>query len=218
MKEFRILIVTAMLAGIIALAGGKLNSASAAGGDQLKNASTTQTQKKEPSLYTARSCFTRMADMAQRWSPDALPFHLESDLNAESTGQAGQATVWRALFASQSRRTFKTYTCSGSRLPDAPPLGVTASAEMPYSPNVPSLQFVPSYLQTDSDIAFAILQGHGGADLIKKDPKQPVLYLLAWDPKQKALLWYVTYGKSATERKGIGVINASTGAFLRAGK
>lgn len=218
MKELRILVLTAILVGIVALAGFTLTTAYAAGGEQLKNASTTQTQKKDPSLYTARSCFSRMTDMAQRWSPDALPFHLESDLNAESNGQAGQVTVWRGLFASQTRRTFKTYTCSGSRLPDAPPLGVTASAEMPYSPNVPSLLFVPSYLQTDSDKVFAILQGHGGADLIKKDPKQPVLYLLAWDPKQKALLWYVTYGKSTTERKGFGVVNASTGAFLRAGK
>lgn len=218
MKEFGILVLTAMLAAIVALSGYKLISANAAGGEQLKNASTTQTQKKDPNLYTARSCFSRMTDMAQRWSPDAMPFHLESDLNAESTGQAGQATVWRGLFASPSRRTFKNFICSGSRLPDAPPLGVTATAEMPYSPNVPSLLFHPSYLQTDSDKAFAIAQGHGGADLIKRDPKQPVVYLLAWDPKQKALLWYVTYGKSANERKGIGVINASTGAFLRASK
>ena len=218
MKEFRTLVLTAMLVGIVALSGYKPTSANAAGGDQLKNASATQTQKKDPNLYTARSCFSRMTDMAQRWSPDAMPFQLESDLNAESNGQAGQATVWRGFFASQSRRTFKTYTCSGSRLPDAPPLGVTASAETPFPPNVPSLLFLPSYLQTDSDKAFAILQGHGGADLIKKDPKQTVMYRLAWDPKQKALLWYVTYGKSATDRKGFGVLNASTGAFLRAGK
>jgi hypothetical protein len=218
MRKFRMLVLTPLLAGIVAPAGFKPIIVQAAGGEQLTNASTTQTQKKDPNLYTARSCFSRMTDMAQRWSPDALPFHLESDLNAESTGQAGQATVWRGLFASQSHRTFKNFICSGSRLSDAPPFGVTATAEMPYSPNVPSLLFHPSYLQTDSDKAFAIAQGHGGADLIKKDPKQPVLYLLAWDPKQKALLWYVTYGKSATERKGIGVINASTGAFLRAGK
>jgi hypothetical protein len=218
MKNFRILVLTAMLAGILVLAGSKLISVYAADGEQLKNASTTQTQKKEPSLYTARSCFSRMTDMARRWSPDALPFHLESDLNSESTGQAGQVSVWRGLFASQSRRTFKTFICSGSRLPDAPPLGVTATAEMPYSANVPSLLFVPSYLQTDSDKAFTILQGHGGAELLKRDPKQPVLYLLAWDAKQKALLWYVTYGKSPTDRKGFAVLNASTGAFLRAGK
>ena len=217
MKKVRILMITAMLTAI--LGSGIVITVNAAGGDQLKNASTTtQTQKKEPSLYTARSCFTRMADMAQRWSPDALPFHLESDLNPESTGQGGQVTVWRGLFASQTRRTFKTYTCSGSRLPDAPPMGVTASAEMPYSPNVPSLLFVPSYLQADSDKVFTTLQGHGGADLIKKDPKQPVMYLLTWDTKQKALLWYVTYGTSATDRKGFAVVNASTGAFMRAGK
>lgn len=211
-------VLVAALAGSVVLTACNVNSAKAGGGEQLKNASTSQAQKKEPTLYTARSCFSRMTDMAQRWSPDAMPFHLESDLNAESSGQAGQSTVWRGLFASQSRRTFKSFVCSGSRLPDAPPLGVTSTAEMPYSANVPSLIFLPSYLQTDSDKAFAIAQSHGGADLIKKDPNGTVLYLLTWDAKQKALLWNVIYGKSASDRKGIGVINASTGTFLRAGK
>lgn len=218
MNEFRVVVFLAILAGLIGLTTCKINSAKAGAGEQLKAASTAQVQKKEPTLYTARPCLRRMIEMAQRWSADALPFHLESDLNTEGSGQAGQSTVWRGLFASQSRGTFKNIICSGSRLSDAPSFGVTSTAEMPYSANVPSLLFHPSYLQTDSDKAFAIAQGHGGADLIKKDPKQTVLYLLTWDAKQKALLWYVMYGKSPTERKGMGVINASTGALLRAGK
>ncbi len=182
----------------------------------LLTASTTE--KKEPQLYTGKPCFTRMSDMAQRWSPDALPFHMESSLTTEASGQEGKATVWRALFASPSRGTFKTFTCSGSRLPDQPPLGITSTVESTSNPVVATLEFDPFALQTDSDKAFAVAQQHGGANLLKKDPQQPVVYILERDAKQKALFWYVIYGKSQSEAKGIGVINASTGAFVRAGK
>jgi len=36
------------------------------------------------------------------------------------------------------------------------------------------------------------------------------------DPKQNVPDWYVIYGTSATDRKGIGIINATTGAFVSA--
>jgi hypothetical protein len=179
---------------------------------------TSAPEKKEPVLYTAKPCFTRMADMAQRWSPDALPFHMESSITSEANGQSGSSTVWRGLFASPSRGTFKTFTCSGSRLPDQPPLGITSTVESASSPLVASLEFHPSYLQTDTDKAFAIAQQHGGAALIKKDPKQPVLYILERDAKQKTLFWYVVYGNTQSESKGTGVINATTGVYVRGGK
>lgn len=175
-------------------------------------------QQKEPVLYTGKQCFNSMLNLAQRWQADALPFHLESDLTTETTGQDGKSTIWRAFFASPSRGTMKTFMCSGSRLPTANPFGITSTAESAYAANVPSLMFDPSYFQNDSDKTFAVTLQHGGADLIKKDPKQPVVYLLEWEPKQKSLFWYVIYGKSQSERKGIAVTNATTGAFIRAGK
>lgn len=174
--------------------------------------------KKEPVLYTGKPCLTRMADLAVRWQADAMPFHMESALNPESTGRDGKSTVWRALFASPSRRTYKTFICSGSRLPDAPPVGITSTAETPYGANVPQLMFQPFYLTADSDQAFSIAQEKGGANLLQKDPQQPILYSLSWDPKQKQLLWVVIYGTAQDNAKGIGVINASTGKFVRAGK
>jgi hypothetical protein len=36
--------------------------------------------------------------------------------------------------------------------------------------------------------------------------------------KQYVPVWYVIYGASEKDRKGIGVINATTGAFVSAGK
>jgi len=173
---------------------------------------------KGPTLYTAKGCFSSMLNLAQRWSPDAMPFHVESEVNADTTGQEGKATVWRAFFASRSRGTMKTVSCSGSRLPTSPALGFSDTPEMAYAANVPAAIFDPTSLQTDSDKAFAVTLEHGGAPIIKKDPQQPILYLLDWDARRKQLLWVVVYGKSATDRQGVGVVDATTGAFNSAGK
>lgn len=174
--------------------------------------------KKEPVLNTGKACFSQMAGMAARWSPDAVPFHMESALNDESTGQGGKSTIWRGMFASPSRRTYKVFTCSGSRLRDEAPIGVTSSAEVAYGATVPALMFQSFYLTTDSDQAYALTQEKGGAKLLEKNPQQPVLYTLDWNPKDKALLWVVIYGTSAKDSKGIGVIDATTGRFLRAAR
>ncbi len=175
-------------------------------------------EKKEPVLYSGKSCLSQMTAAATRWQPDALPIHMESGLNAESNGQDGKSTIWRGVFASATRRTYRTFTCSGSRLKTEEPIGVSGSAEAPATPDVARAMFQPLMLTVDSDKAYATAQEHGGKALLEKDPNQPVFYTLDWDQKNKELVWAVRYGTSATETKGVGVINASTGKFLRAGK
>jgi hypothetical protein len=157
-----------------------------------------------------------MVDSAQRWQFDAMPVQLESELNEESMGHEGKATVWRARFASPSQRKLRTFTCSGSRLAAAAPFGVTGSVESPYPPHAIVAVFQPAYLQIDSDKAFSVAQSHGGSGLMKDDPKQPVYYFAALDPKTSGVHWFVSYGKSMDDTDGIGVIDASTGKYLRA--
>jgi hypothetical protein len=176
-------------------------------------------EAKEPVLYTAKEAFSQLVGYARLWAPDALPVHLESEVNSESIGHEGKATVWRGMFASPSRRVVKSFVCSGSRLADAPPFGMSSGGvESAYTSNMANLVFEPFFLKTNSDKAFAVAQEHGGEKLLKKDPNQPVGYVLEWDRKHHAPLWYVVYGKSMTDAKGIGVINATTGSFLRAHK
>jgi hypothetical protein len=208
----------AILAASIALTLGLVACGSTPPAANPSKAAGAQAEQKALVLYTAKQCFTSMVNLAQRWQPDALPFHLESELTSETTGQNGKSTIWRAMFASRARGTMKSFSCSGSLLPSAPTRGYSSSAETAYPPNVPALLFDPSYLQTDSDQAFATTLEHGGAPLIKQDPNQAVVYLLDWDAKQKVLVWSVIYGKTQADRKGICVLNAATGAFLRAGK
>jgi hypothetical protein len=157
-----------------------------------------------------------MVDSAQRWQPDAMPVQLESEQNDEATGFDGKATVWRAKFGSPSQRKLRTYTCSGSRLSGAAPFGVTGSVESPYPPHAIVAVFQPAYLQIDSDKAFTIAQQHGGSNLTKGDSKHPVYYYAALDPASSGVHWFVSYGSSLDDTDGIGVIDASTGKYLRA--
>jgi hypothetical protein len=175
-------------------------------------------EKKEPVLYTGKNCLSQMANAAARWQPDAMPVHMESNLNAESTGHDGKSSVWRAMFASASRSTNRTFTCSGSRLKEEAPIGVTVSAEMASSPDMSRSMFQPMLLIVDSDKAFATAQENGGAKILEKNPQQPIIYSLDWDGKKRELVWGIMYGSSRSDSKGQGVVDATTGKFLRGGK
>ena len=184
-----------------------------------KPASPAPSQSKEPVLYTGQEAFNRMMGLALKWSADAQPARLESVLTTETTGQNGKSTVWRGFFASPRRRSVKTIVCSGSRRPDAPPFGVSAEgSEGAYNADAANLAFLPLLVKTDTDKAFEITRQHGGDAILKKNAQQPITYLLLKDRKQNVPVWYVIYGTSEKDRKGISVINATTGAFISAGK
>lgn len=175
-------------------------------------------EKKEPVLYTGKNCLSQMANAAARWQPDAMPVHMESTLNAESNGHDGKSTIWRAMFASPTRGTNRTFTCSGSRLKEEAPIGVTVSAEATSPGDISRSMFQSMLLIIDSDKAFATAQDNGGANVLKKNPDQPIIYSLDWDSKSKQLVWGIMYGSSKSDSKGVGVVDATTGKFLRAGK
>jgi hypothetical protein len=180
---------------------------------------TAPARTTEPVLYTGQEAFNRMMGLALKWSPDAQPARLESVLTSETTGKDGKATVWRGYFVSPARRSTKTIVCSGSRRPDAPPFGVSAEGrEGSYNAEAANLAFLPLLVKTDTDKAFAITLQHGGDAILKKDAQQPVTYVLLKDRKQNVPVWYVIYGTSEKDRKGISLINATTGAFVSAGK
>jgi hypothetical protein len=199
------------------LAGLGCSSSPTASTASTEEVSTTP-QKKEPVLYTGKSCLSQITYYATKWQPDALPISLESVPNSEGNGQDGKATVWRGTFGSATRRSYKVFTCSGSRAKDAPPQGVTANSEVPASPEMARVMFQQVLLIVDSDAAGSTAQQNGGANILKKDPQQPVMYSLAWDAKGKQLDWVVLYGTSRNDSKGLGVIDASSGKFLRGGK
>ena len=216
MKFYRLAFAVGVISVAVLTAG--CGSTESNGGPE-KPASPAPSQSKEPVLYTGQEAFNRMMGLALKWSADAQPARLESVLTTETTGQNGKSTVWRGFFASPRRRSVKTIVCSGSRRPDAPPFGVSAEgSEGAYNADAANLAFLPLLVKTDTDKAFEITRQHGGDAILKKNAQQPVTYLLLKDRKQNVPVWYVIYGTSEKDRKGISVINATTGAFISAGK
>lgn len=188
-------------------------------GKPAESVGAAKKQEQPSTSYSGREAFQKMYAAAHMWAPDARPYRVQSELTKDSTGAGGKAVVWRAGFASASRRSIKAFLLSGSHSEDAPAFGVSSGVEDTYNPSNSSTQvFDPAFLKIDSDKALEVAQEHGGDKLTKKDPKQPVLYLLNWNPKENTLIWHVFYGTSEGDAKLRVAVNATTGVFERVEK
>ena len=156
---------------------------------------------------------------ARAWAPDVRPFLLQSQFTADAPTAEGKAGLWRASFASPSKRMMKLFVWSGLVGPDAPEQGISFSAEDSWSAsNSATLPFDIAFLKVDSDKAYEMAQKNGGEKLTKKDPRQPVIFLLSWDATKNQLVWHVLYGENPSETKLRIAIDATSGAFLRTEK
>lgn len=208
MRLLRLLMFVLLLTAILSLV------ACSSGPSNVSASTPATAEKKQPALSTASACLARMSDQALRWQPDALPFSMESEANEEANGQDGRATVWRARFASAYTLKSRTFNCSGSRLKESPPLGVTAEREVAYRPGLTVMTFSPHNVAVDSDKVASVAQENGGANFIKKDAQQPMIYQLGYDPKTKKLIWLAVIGKAQEDSKMIYIVDASQPKFL----
>jgi hypothetical protein len=213
MKSVRLVLMLVALAALCACSADNKPAA--------KSAEPAKPEKKEPLLYTGREAFQKMYLSAHLWVADAKPYRLESQVNAESNGKDGKATIWRSGFASLTRRGLKSFLWSGSQLPDAASPGVSSGVEDTYNPSNSSTQtFDFAFLKVDSDKAYEVALKHGGDKLEKasKGKGQPVFYILDWSPRENILTWHVIFGTDQQDAKLRVAINASTGDFLRVEK
>jgi len=156
---------------------------------------------------------------ARAWAPDVRPFRVQSQFTADAPTAEGKAGLWRASFASPSRRMMKMYVWSGLVGPDAPEQGISFSAEDTWSAtNSSTVPFDMAFLKVDSDKAYEVAEKNGGDKLTKKDPKQPVTFQLSWDVTKNQLVWHVLYGDNPSEAKLRIAVDATSGAFLRVEK
>jgi hypothetical protein len=166
-------------------------------------------------LDTGRFALQKMFVPAHMWSPDAQPIRLESSNIKDSTGHDGKANFWRALFGSVSRQKSEPFSWSGVASSDTPK-GVDHGTEDSYNPANRSYRtFDLNYLKSDTDKAFEVAQAHGGKQLLEKDPKITVTYLLDWDAQSNQLRWHVIYGGSESIGKLTILVDASSGNFIR---
>lgn len=166
-------------------------------------------------LETGRFALQKMLAPARFWAPDAQPVRLESTNLKDSNGRDGKANFWRALFASPSRQKSEPFSWSGVSTQDAKP-GVDHGSEDSYNPaNRSARTFDLNFLKIDTDKAFEVAQQHGGKQVLEKDPKVNVGYLLDWDAQSSQLRWHVIYGGSESMGKLTVLVDASSGEFLR---
>jgi hypothetical protein len=174
---------------------------------------------KEAQYDTGRTAFQRMYLSARLWAADSKPFRLQSQFTPDAPTAEGKSGLWRASFASPSKKMMKLFVWSGLVAPDAPEQGITFSAEDSWSPtNGSTSAFDLAFLKVDSDKAYEVAQKNGGEKLTKKDPKQPVIFVLSWDATNNQLVWHILYGENPTEAKLRIAVDATSGAFLRVEK
>jgi hypothetical protein len=163
---------------------------------------------------TGRFALQRMLVPARGWSADAMPVRLESTNLKGSNGHDGKANFWRALFASQGRQKSEPFTWAGMATDDTP-RGVNHGVEDTYNAaNRASRPFDLNFLKVDTDQAFEVAQKHGGKQLLEKDPKVNVGYLLDFDVQSNQLRWHVIYGSDSIGKLTV-LVDASSGSFMR---
>jgi hypothetical protein len=174
---------------------------------------------KPAEFLTGRAAFQQLYVDARGWARDAQPFHLQSQVTADSPGRDGKSDVWRAVFASPSQRSAKPYMWVGSDTLEGVARGIIPGPEDSYNPSNASTQvFDAVYLKVDSDRALQVAQKHGGDKLLEKNPELPVFYQLDWSRSANSLIWHVIYGASRGDAKLTVDINASSGEFVRVEK
>lgn len=168
--------------------------------------------KPETTFETGRSAFQRMYVSARTWAPDVQLVRLESQPTKEDP-KDGRSAAWSAVFVSASKQNVRNYSWSG--LATEGEKGVQPGSMDYYSAsNASTRPFDLSFLKVDSTKAFEVADKKGGAALLKKDPNQPIKYMLFFDPAKQRLLWRVIYGNSANDAKLKVLVNATNGDFV----
>ncbi|HUQ49260.1 MAG TPA: hypothetical protein VM056_00965 [Terriglobales bacterium] len=170
--------------------------------------------KKESEFESGRAAFQRMYVSARTWAPDAQPVRLESRPHSQDPGD-GKAGIWSAVFVSAGKQAVRNYQWSGIVAEGSTETGVSPGSSDYWSPaNASTRPFDQNYLKTDSDKALEIALKKGGEALVKKDPKQPVKYMLFFDAGKSRLLWRVSFGNSQNDAKLNVLVSASNGEFV----
>lgn len=171
----------------------------------------SEAPKKVNEFETGRFALQKMIGTARLWSPDAQPITLQSSPSSDNPGHDGKSANWRAVFGSRARSKSEPFTWTGLASVSHK---VDHGVEDTFNPNNRSTQtWDLNFLKADTDQAIEVAQKHGGKELLEKDPKLPVTYLLAWNAQSNQLVWHVMYGESPARLTVL--VDASSGVYLR---
>ncbi len=187
----------------------------------LAGCSNTTERKAPPAVdppVTGRQAFQEMYLSARGWANDAQPLRMQSYNVKQVKAEMGQAGVWRARFVSAARKQARTYTWSALEAEDNElHKGVSASpAEAWSGPGGAERPFLVAALRVDTDKALeTAMKKTETADYLKKNPGQPVMFLLEATDRFPDPTWRVVWGDSVATSGYSVFVDASTGQFLQ---
>lgn len=173
-------------------------------------ATTPKEPEKPASPLTGRQAFQQMYPMARTWATDAQPVQLQSINLPQVKSVDGKAGAWTAEFYSASRGRSKMYSWSAVEAEGNLHKGVFAG---PDESSRPKQVFEIAAIRTDSEEAYKIAADKS-AEYMKKNPDQPIFFVLEMTNRFPDLAWRVVWGESIAASSYSVFVDASTGKFL----
>ncbi len=171
-------------------------------------------EEAKPAPITGQSALFKMYQAARTWAPDVAVLKLDSVRLDGVPDQPGKSGGWEAVFTSAQRAAARSYTWYAVDQEPTIHKGVFAGSERSYSgAHSETTPFLIADVKIDTDAALATAKGKEGA-YEKKNPGQPILYLLEKSAKFANPAWRVIWGESVGTSGFSVYVDATTGAFL----
>jgi hypothetical protein len=157
------------------------------------------------------TAFWKMYDSAYAWSRDIEPLDLSSKEVSGFKSENGDAAVWTATFGSPSLRQARTFTYSIANTADFREGLSIGNAEPWGGPTRQMIPFGTGDVSVDSNAAYKAASEDAEAWL-KKNPDEPVSFILGNAARFAAPVWYVMWG---SKKRGYAVfVDAASGQVV----
>jgi len=171
-------------------------------------------EEAKPEPATGQSALFRMYQVARTWAPDAAVLKLDSVRVDGVPDQPGKSAGWEAVFTSEQKASSHAFTWYAVDQEPNIHKGVFAGSEESYSgAHGTTMPFLIADVKIDTDDALATAKSKEEA-FEKKNPGQPVIYLLEKSSKWPHPAWRVIWGESVSTSGFSVFVDASTGTFL----
>jgi len=171
-------------------------------------------EEAKPEPVTGQSALFKMYQVARNWAPDAAVLKMDSVRMDGVPDQPGKSGGWEAVFTSEQKSASHAFTWYAVDQEPNIHKGVFAGSEENYSSaRGETTPFLIADVKIDTDAALATAKAKEEA-FEKKNPGQPVIYLLEKSSKWAHPAWRVIWGESVSTSGFSVFVDASTGTFL----
>jgi hypothetical protein len=171
-------------------------------------------EEAKPEPVTGQSALFKMYQVARAWAPDAAVLKMDSVRVEGVADQPGKSAGWEAVFTSEQRASSHAFTWYAVDQEPTIHKGVFGGSEESYSgAHGATTPFLIADVKIDTDAALATAKGKEEA-FEKKNPGQPVIYLLEKSSRFANPAWRVIWGESVSTSGFSVFVDASSGTFL----